>query len=80
MTTLDDVTNTILAGVLQSTTLDRPLLLTYRQVWTKRDRNGDLDYEYYCTWSDGSEGMCVSLPWDRMGDAVELPMDAVSPC
>jgi hypothetical protein len=54
---------------------DKPRLLTYRHVWTERDRNGDLEYEYYCTWSDGSEGMCVSLPWGRMEGAVELPMD-----
>lgn len=51
-------------------------LLTYRHVWIGRDRDGDPDYMYYCTWSDGSEGMCASLPWGRMGDAVELPMDS----
>jgi hypothetical protein len=52
-------------------------LLTYRHVWTERDRDGDMQYEYYCTWSDGSEGRCVSLPWGRMEGAVELPMDSV---
>lgn len=49
-------------------------LLTYRHVWTRRDRNGDLDYEYFCTWSDGSEGFEVSLPWGRLDGAIELPM------
>lgn len=57
-------------------TKDKPKLRTYRQVWTERDRNGDLDYQYYCTWSDGSGGLCTSLPWGNMGDAVQLPMDA----
>lgn len=52
-----------------------PKLLTYRHVWTHRDRNGDLDYAYYCTWSDGSEGLQGTLPWGQLGDAIELPME-----
>ena len=55
--------------------MDKPRLLTYRTVWTGRDRNGDWDYQYYCTWSDGSEGLSCSLPWGRLGDAVQLPSD-----
>ena len=52
-------------------------LLTYRHVWTERDRDGDMQYQYYCTWSDGSEGLVPSLRWDRLQGAVELPMDSV---
>lgn len=52
-------------------------LLTYRHVWTGRDRNGDREYEYYCTWSDGTEGYEISLPWGRLGDAIELPMGSI---
>lgn len=47
----------------------KPVLLTYRHVWTRGS-----SYQYYCTWSDGSEGFSVSLPWGSIGDAVELPM------
>ena len=52
-------------------------LLTYRHVWTRRDRNGDWEYEYYCTWSDGSEGLEISLPWGRLEGAIELPMGSI---
>lgn len=55
----------------------KPILLTYRHVWTHRNRDGDWEYSYYCTWSDGSEGMCASLPWGNLGDAVELPMGSL---
>jgi len=48
-------------------------LKTYRHVWTKKDRNGDLQYEYLCSWSDGSESRECTLPWGRMDGAVELP-------
>jgi hypothetical protein len=44
-------------------------LKSYRQVWL---RNGD-EYLYECGWADGSVTMEVSLPWGRLGDAVELP-------
>jgi hypothetical protein len=54
-------------------------LLTYRHIWTGRDRDGDMQYEYYCTWSDGSEGRVPTLRWDRLQGAVELPMDSVEP-
>lgn len=50
-------------------------LVTYRHIWTGKDRNGDHQYEYYCTWSDDSEGREFTLPWGRMEGAVELPMD-----
>lgn len=53
---------------------ESPRLLTYRHVWTHRNRDGDWEYQYYCTWSDGVDGLTPNLPWGRMEGAVELPM------
>ena len=47
-------------------------LLTYRHVWTGRDRDGNATYEYYCTWSDGYEGLEISLPWGKLEGAANL--------
>lgn len=46
-------------------------LVTYRQIWTRRTRDG-WDYAYVCTWSDGSETIEHTLPWGRMDGAVEV--------
>lgn len=44
-------------------------LVTYQQVWSKP---GTDNYEYLCTWSDGSETREFTLPWGRMAGAVEV--------
>ncbi len=38
-------------------------ILTYKHVWTGRDRNGDWEYGYQTVWSDGQELFLWSLPW-----------------
>ena len=45
-------------------------LVSYRTIWLP---GGD-DYVYECTWSDGDVTTEVSLPWGRLGDAVDLGM------
>lgn len=55
----------------------KPRLLTYQHIWMGKDRHGDHQYEYHCTWSDGSDSMEFTLPWAEMGDAVELPMTSL---
>jgi hypothetical protein len=47
-------------------------IISYKLVWTHRDRNGDWEYGYNVTFSDGSTSFLRSLPWDRLGNAVDL--------
>lgn len=52
-------------------------LLTYQHVWTGKDLNGDDQYQYLCTWSDGAETWEFTLPWDDMEGVRELPMTSL---
>lgn len=49
-------------------------LKTYQQFWTHKNRDG-WQYDYLCTWSDGSESRECTLPWGRMDGAIEVRPD-----
>lgn len=52
----------------------KPTILTYKLVWTGRDRFGDWEYGYETTWSDGTSCFLWTLPWGMpaMVGAVDL--------
>lgn len=54
-------------------------LVSYRQEWIGRDRDGNPEYRYECHWSDGTTTNPHTLPWGRMAGAIDLDTGKVEP-